>query len=140
MPGQTALVGRYPIVICIAIALHLVWSLGLLMDPVAVNATGPHALLIIAGDASKASLLFVTVAALASIGVMEPQHPWRALFILPQQIVLWFSAVGAGRAMFLGTFADGTIRTSWFLIVDQVLIVLLTLGHTVSLLLMTRDR
>lgn len=136
------LVGRYPLSVCIACALHLVWAVGLLHQPDAIHATGLYTIMAISGDSvTIAAAIFAAVAVLASVGlVFRPTSGlYAAIFILPQQVVLWFSMVGAAHAMWLGVYADGVARTSWFLIVDQLPIVLIAFGHMAALLFIAAE-
>lgn len=133
-------ISRYPISICVACAMHFIWAIGLAVEPTAINATGLFTVLIIARDSYIAAALYGLVAVMAMIGVMSKRPEWRVLLILPQQIILWFSVVGAVHAMYLGQFADGVLRERWFLIVDQVPVVLITLGHTAALLFIAEHR
>lgn len=129
------MVGRYPISICTACLMHIVWSVGLVLQPDAIHATGLHTVLVIAREPIYAAFIFGLVAFLAMVGIAAENIAARVTMILPQQIVLWFSVVGAMRAMYLGEFADGTVRAHWFLVVDQIPVVLIALGHTAALLL-----
>lgn len=123
-----------PISVCIAIALHLVWTVGLYMEPSAINATGLHTMLTIAHSPRTAAIIFGMVAFLACMGLFVRRRWLSVCLLLPQQAALWVSVVGAVSAMMLGEFADGIQRAHWFLIVDQVPIVLIALGHTMALL------
>ena len=134
------MLGYYPVVICVTIALHLIWALGLAMEPAAINATALHTLLVIAKSPHMAAAIYAGVAMLAIVGMAAPSRYARVILILPQQAVLWFSVVGAAYAMFLGQFADGVQRAHWFLIVDQVPVILIAVGHTAALLLIAGDK
>ena len=145
-------IGRYPISIIMAITLHFFWAAGLSSDPSSIGATGPHALVVIATNPHIAAAILFTVATLATLGtllsaeitrdlcrVIRVSETWVRIFLLlPQQVILWFSLVGAIDAMWLGQFADGVERPHWFLIVDQIPVVLVALGHTAALLLISR--
>lgn len=133
------LIGRYPITIVITIMMHAVWSIGLMFDQEAINATGLHTVLLLARHPAVAAFLFGAVAISAAGGLVIKQRYLRVFLILPQQLILWFSIVGAGYAMFLGQFADGIQRAHWFLIVDQIPVVLIALGHTAALLLIAEN-
>lgn len=127
-------ISRYPVSVCVACTMHAIWSLGLVLEPTAINATGLHTVLVIAREPIYASFLFAIVAFLAVLGVIARETWRRVIFMLPQQIVLWFSVVGAAHAMYLGQFADGVERGHWFLIVDQIPVILIAAGHTAALL------
>jgi TM2 domain-containing membrane protein YozV len=92
------------------------------------------------GSSQVAGYVFLGVASLAMIGLAARNRHLRVYLILPQQLILWFSVVGAAHAMYLGQFADGIQRAHWFLVVDQVPIVLIALGHTVALLFIASDQ
>ena len=137
MPFQEyggGIVGRYQVIICVAIVMHMIWAFGLAIDQEAINATGLHTLLVVAHLPSVAAVIYCGVATLATVGLSLRQTPFTVFLILPQQVVLWFSIVGALHAMYLGQFADGVQRDNWFLIVDQIPVVLIGFGHTVALL------
>lgn len=126
---------RYPaIAVLTACAMHLIWSIGLVLEPHAINATGLHTVLVVAQEPIYAAFLFGLVAMLAIVGVVKPNPFERVMWMLPQQAILWFSVVGAGNAMYLGQFADGIQRSHWFLIVDQIPVVLIAVGHTAAML------
>lgn len=127
-----------PTVVGITVALHLTWATGLFFEPSAINATALHTMLILTGDPFLSALIFGMVAILAMLGILTNPLADRILLILPQHLVLWVSTVGVFYAMYMGQFADGVPRSHWFLIVDQIPVVLLAFGHTVALILMAR--
>lgn len=122
----------------LAIIMHLVWAGVLSFDADAINATGPHALLLIARRPDIAAGVLFTVAVLAIVGCSIEERVPRIVLLLPQQVILWFSLIGAANAMWMGQFADGTVRSSGFLVVDQIPVVLVALGHTAALLWIAR--
>lgn len=128
----------YPTVVGITVALHLVWATGLFFNPSSIHATALHAMFTLTGDPFLGAIIFGTVALLAVLGLMAHEVRDQVLLILPQHTVLWVSAVGAGWAMYSGQYADGTERDHWFIVVDQVPIILLALGHTVALVFISR--
>lgn len=132
-------VSRYPISICIACAMHLIWAAGLLMEPQAINATGVYTILVIAQSPTIAAAIFFSVAVMASVGLLFENPLIRTLLIIWQQLILWFSMIGAVHAMYLGTYADGVERVSWFLIVDQIPVVLIAYGHMLALLFIAAE-
>lgn len=126
---------KLPISVCTAIALHLIWAVGLMFEPSAIHATGLHTMLVIAHSPMMAGIVFASVALLALVGIVSKVRWLCVWLLLPQQAALWVSVVGAANAIFMGQFADGVQRSSWFLLVDQVPVVLIALGHTTALLL-----
>jgi hypothetical protein len=135
---------RYPVIIFVAVALHLIWAAGLIIDPSSVHVTATHAVLQIAGSYSLSAFIFALTALLATIGMVGlngKATAWRYCLLLPQHITLWISAIGCIHAMFEGAFADGVERGHWFLIVDQMPVVLIACAHTFALYFMVlRDR
>ena len=126
----------YPIIICVTIAMHLSWAAGLMIEPSVIQATALHTLLRATGSPQIAAFIYGGVAVLATVGLLSPWRPIRVWLILPQQIVLYlFSVSGVTYAIFLGEFADGTVRTHWFLVVDQIPVVLIAFGHSAALFL-----
>lgn len=57
-----------------------------------------------------------------------------AILIIPQQFLLWISALGALSAIFNQQFADGTQRPWAFLAADQGPYVLLAISYTFAVL------
>jgi hypothetical protein len=131
---------NHSISISLAIAMHLVWSVGLVLDGRAINATGLHTMLSITHDPGYAALLFGVVALMALCSMFVRRSWLTVALLLPQQAALWVSVVGAINAMAIGQFADGISRGHWFLVVDQIPVVLITLGHTAALLLIAEKR
>jgi hypothetical protein len=58
--------------------------------------------------------------------------------MVPQQFLLFISAGGAIQAMVEGQFADGTIRSVYFLLADQSPAVLAAIGHTLAIVATAR--
>ncbi len=133
----------FPTVVALAVALHLLWCAGILLEPSSVFATAPSAALVLMGLVTGSqqwapAILFFVVAMMAGYGLCI-RSPWRHLWMVPQHAVLSISAIGALHAMWLGQFADGVQRTRWFLIVDQSPIVLITLAHLTALILISKE-
>lgn len=130
---------RLPIIILVAIALHIVWAIGLAVNPAASNATAVHALMLLTKYTDVAALILAVAAAFASVGVGWrwawglPARLWRVLLLLPQQCLLMISSIGAMDAMLSSSFADGVARPLWFIVVDQIPVILITLGTLTAL-------
>lgn len=133
----------FPTVVALAVALHLLWAAGIILEPSSVFATAPSSVLVLMGIVTGSqqwapAILFAAVAMLAGWGLISTS-PWRHLWMVPQHLVLSISAIGAMHAMWLGEFADGVTRTHWFLIVDQSPIVLITLAHLTALIFISKE-
>jgi hypothetical protein len=120
--------------------LHLVWAGTLLIENTAMNGTAMHALYVMFGSVN---ILFVALLAVSGCAAWGAISQWRhAMFlVIPQQIFLLVSAAGALEAMWLGQFADGVLRSSAFIVADQIYVVLTAFGHSIAIIsLLLRDR
>lgn len=147
MPARLLYATRLPIIVLVAIALHGVWAVGLLIDPSAHYATAVHALMLLTKHTMVAALILLVVASSASLGIgwrrnvwVFPAHTVRAILILPQQCLLIMSSIGALSAMLASSFVDGVIRPLWFIVVDQVPVILITIGHFTALAHIARSK
>ncbi len=125
----------FPVSVLTASILHLVWALGLFLDPASRNATAIHALLLITSSTQLAGTILLLVALLAILGAFLDKV-WvglRVALILPQQCILIMSSIAASEAMMRQSFADGVLRPFWFITVDQAPIIVITAGYLVSL-------
>lgn len=114
------------------ICLHWLWGALLLSSPAPLNITAINSLTHFGFiSSSYVGVLFLVVAFLAAISRATPKAV-SIFFILPQQLVLLVSAVGAVTAMISGTFADGVVRSVPFLIADQAPAVLIAAFHILS--------
>lgn len=130
-----------PLTICVAIAMHLIWSVSLGVDPSGMGVTAISMLQAVPGvNYVIAALIFGTVAFLATIGLIMREPALRVMFILPQQVTLWFSFVGVAHAVWVGHFASGYVASPLYLLMDQVPVVLIAIGHTAALLLIAGAR
>lgn len=118
-----------------AVGLHLVWSVLLLISPAPERATAVYALSMLFPNRFGLVVILVTVATCALYGLFKQSSGVtdRVLLLAPQQLVLGVSAAGAIGAMVLGHFADGTVKPSAFIIVDQAPAVLALLVHSASI-------
>lgn len=116
-------------IIWYAIVMHWIWGITLLFsrDPLAITTISS---LIASGfvTAPHAAIMYLSIAFLALIGMAAPKVV-GVLLLIPQQIVLIISAVGAFRAMMTGVFPDGAIRSHSFLVADQIPAVLAAIFH-----------
>lgn len=124
---------RLSIMVLFAVALHLWWTLMILIDRSAVNATGIaslHRFIFPAG--LLAAVLFA--AAVMAFAALFIRRPWMVLLLLPQQVLLMMSAAGALEAIWLAQFADGVLRPRAFIAADQMYSVLAAIGHTMAII------
>lgn len=121
------------IMVLCAVVIHLTMAFALWFDDSAVGATAVHALHRFIATPKILSVTFASVAMLALTGVFT-KGPWVWTLLIPQQVVLTLSADGAFDAIWLGHFADGTIRPWGFILADQVPALAIAAAHTVAIL------
>ena len=121
------------IMVLFSVALHLVWAMLIIADTSAMDATAiasVHRWI----DYPWIILALISVASLAIIG-LAAGSPWFVLLLIPQQILLTMSAVGAIEAIWISQFADGVIRSRAFITADQVYSILTAIGHTAAIVM-----
>ncbi len=128
------------IVVACVIAMQFIWAVGLAIDPSSQNATAVFALMAMTKDPMAVSHLLIVSTLLATIGFLSSNLFVKIIFLIPQQILLTISAVGCINAMYSSSFADGVIRSRWFIILDQSPVVLFWIGHTIVLIIMASHR
>lgn len=84
-------------------------------------------------------ILYLSVACLAIQGLFMPGKT-AIPFLLPQGIVAALAALGATRAMILGTYADGVVRTPIFIMADQIPAVIVAGMYWLLILLIILDK
>ena len=140
---------NYPIILC-GIALQYIWAFALIVDPIVVNATAINALApyfhrhpgpfhISDWDFApiRWAMVFVLLAT-ASLSFLSFQFERKlhtVLALIPQQFILLLSTGAIMRSIYLGQFADGTVRTPAFLLADQAPVLLLMVFHTWAVIL-----
>lgn len=122
----------HTIIVWYVIILHWLWGSLLLASSAPLSITAIFTVVRL-GLASfrEVGVLYLSASLLAWLGLfMSPGI--GSLFLLPQFTLLGCSAYGAIRAMVLGTFADGVIRSHTFLMADQAPSVIIFLFYFVS--------
>lgn len=82
--------------------------------------------------------LLLAVSSLAFAGFYFKRNIYTIFSLLPQQFVMFLCAGGAMKSMVSGVFADGTVRTSAFLMADQVPLLSIAIFHTWAVVLLAR--
>lgn len=125
---------HYQWMILYAILLHWVWGSVLMSSTAPLQVTAISTIIKIGlVSAPAAGLFYLLVAVTAMIGLFVHKK-YSIFFLLPQSAVLWLGAYGAWKAMTLGMFADGVIRSHEFLITDQAPAVIAAIFHTAAVL------
>ena len=127
----------YRFIFLYAIFQHVGWGLLLLWDKRASGVTAIASMSDRLGVTASA-VAFLIVGVLAFVALFLERQRWRGIFLapallIPQQIVLMFSAAGAVHAMISSSFADGVVRPRAFLIADQYPAVIVMLFHTLAI-------
>lgn len=119
-------------VLC-AVAIHLSWAYALALDPSALGATAIHAIYRFVPSRDGVAIVCCLVAMLALIGIFSRSSKTVIWLLIPQQIVLTFSAAGAIEAIYLGQYADGVLRPIGFIFGDQVSSIWMAFWHTMAI-------
>lgn len=115
--------------------LHLVWGAALLLSPDARFAT--PLFWSARADANIVGLLFLAVGLAGLWAITRTAASWKTLFaLLPQQVTLVLSATAIAYSVALGRFLDGVERARGFLLADHLALVIFTVLHIVTLVLM----
>ena len=127
--------GAFSTMVLYAVGLHLIWAFCGLSSPTAFDSTALSALYRLAGTFTPLACFTV---ALMAVGAMFCHKPLRMVgLMLPQQALLVVSGIGAAKAVYLGSFPDGVIRSHEFILSDQAPALLAVLTHTCAILLAT---
>lgn len=114
------------------IAMHWLWGSMLQLGTAPLGITAISSLTHFGFvSAPYVGLMLLTVSMLAAISRAAPKSV-SLLFMIPQQLVLVVSALGAITAMQTGTFADGEVRPIPFIVADQAPSVLIAVFHILS--------
>lgn len=129
---------RWHIVITLACSLHIIQALMLYLDPTVIGVTSLSTVGRLVGAQTTIGILLVT-AGLAIWSQFRPISMTKALVIIPQQLLLFVSAAGVLKHMALGEFADGAERAHEFIAADQMMVVLISIGHAWGLVGLWRE-
>lgn len=125
------------LIVLYAVLLHIIWAVSLIINPAVSGVTGIHILLHYMGSPLLTAIVLLAAAVFAVLGCVVWQ-PYRAFFLLPQQLLLLLSASGALWAMITAQYADGVLRTHTFLIADQAPALLAAAFHTIAIVVLAR--
>lgn len=124
-------------IIWYAILLHLIWGAILLLSPEPVNTTPIYTISLLIPSQHLMGLALLASGTCMIIACMHlaPHRPsLKALpFLLPQQFLLLLTTVGALTAAMTGTYADGVMRSPFFIFADQLPAILAGTLHTASI-------
>ena len=125
---------RNQLILWAAVAQHFTWALALCFSPDPCKVTS-IAGICTSGGRWGAVALFSLVSTLAVCGLVRPrQTPRGMLLMLPQQVLLMWSAAVAAWCIGNGQFADGAVYSRAFIGTDQELHIVLAALHTIAVL------
>lgn len=118
-------------VLCTAITLHGLWAVILFAANHELRTT-PMSYLIGAFGQKVSAVILVVGAVLAFYGIRHPG--WKGLaFSLPQNLLLFVAASSGIVSALYGRYPDGVVRSSAFILTDQLPMILMAFLHAASL-------
>lgn len=116
------------LIVPLCAVIHATYALIYLLAPAVAHITALHLLHDLIGPLMAPVLLAVAVLSLTPLAVHSPA--WAVhLFLWPQQFVLFLMAASALEAVAFGTYPDGVVRPSLFILADQCYAPYLALAH-----------
>lgn len=114
--------------------LHLAWAILLLIDPVGLHTAPLAALGLFTQDSGHltSAILFFSCAC-AVPGFIHSTKFWSRPCFMPQQLLLLISATHSLTLILAGSYADGVVRPSLFILADQLPNLVATVMHTLAL-------
>lgn len=128
---------NFPIIL-LAIIQQYIGAFSILVNADAYDATNLQILHHIVPVHVALLLIMVVVPTIAAVGFMAEKKVTTLLCLVPQQLLLYLSAGSGIRAIVLGQYADGTMRSHAFIAADQGLTVFLAVFHTWAMMLILR--
>ena len=119
-------------VLC-AVCMHISWAISIAFDPSTLDGTAVHALYRVIPSRWVVATSCAIAAAMAIAGIIN-RGQYGVLLMIPQQILLLFSAAGAVEAMYLMQYADGVLRPLGFIFGDQIGSVWMAVWHSVAII------
>lgn len=119
-------------VLC-AVSIHISWGIVLAFDASTLDGTAVHAIYRFFPSREAVALICVLVAMLALLGISSRSSKLVIWLLIPQQIILTFSAAGAIEAIYLGQYADGVLRPIGFIFGDQIASLWMAWWHTMAI-------
>ena len=127
---------RY-LIIWYAIILHLIQgSLLVASDTAGFVTSTSHVRIWLHLSAENLGILYLVVAVLAllSIAVFRSFSLQRIIALLPQQVLITLAAAGAAVSIADSQFADGVVRSRYFIGADQSPIIIAAVMHSMAVL------
>lgn len=109
---------------------HLTWAVALLIsreDAFGSTPLSPFQVLV----SPWAAVLMITTSVMSLVASGFKNHLIRVMMFLPQQVVLYMSAMASAAAVASGHYADGVMRPPMFILTDQVGTIVLAIAYTI---------
>jgi hypothetical protein len=106
-------------------AIHLVWAACIALSKESLNVT---ALFVFRSVGYRAIAMAVLGA--SSLSAIYAIYAGEDVWLIPQQIVVVLTAIGALHAIKAGQFLDGVKRSRAFLLADQANVICIAIWHT----------
>lgn len=123
------------LIFAFATIMHMTWGFSLLLSSESLQTTGVALMIKLCNCQGGAGVAFIFASVLAMFSIANyPDRPiTNMLLMMPQQVFLVIAALSAIFCIIDGRFADGTLRSPVFLLIDQFWLVLICLLHSVAL-------
>ncbi len=122
--------------ILFATLIHYIWGIVTILPP-GEQTTGTSSVkALFGGDDVTVGVIFLIAAFCASIALCHTfERTWlNVLLVMPQQLLLLVSSIGAIECVWAGQFADGIVRSHEFILEDQAPIIILCYLHAVAII------
>jgi hypothetical protein len=121
-------------VIFIAVILHFFLGIILIISPVIINTTSTGLMIQYFSNKYIAGLVLIFISLLSTYSLYRKTFDKKNVFLLlPQQLFLILSAGWAINSVFVGHFSDGIIRSPYFILADQLPIILIAVFFTLAI-------
>ncbi|HSE46532.1 MAG TPA: hypothetical protein VLA89_14505 [Gemmatimonadales bacterium] len=105
--------------------LHSVWALMIFTAQETLHTTPMWGLTLLIDQPRVLAATLIACAALAVVGGSFSREVKGLVMMLPQQMLLLASVMGILKAVAAGAYADGIVRSSLFILADQVPLLLI---------------
>ncbi len=120
-----------------ASTLHVAWAVLIWWDNAATGSTTLASIADTFGFITPWLCLSVAITACAAFWVGRPLY--RFLLMIPQQVLLVFSAVGAAGAIWHSSYADGELRPMAFIASDQMWAIVAVVCYSLAVVFTASD-
>lgn len=123
----------FPYVFYAVALMHLIWGVGCLLSDAPLHTVGIENIYILSDSWLVTGLIFLTTS-LLGIVFAQKSSILAAAALGPQQFLLILSASRAIISIVQGHFADNSVYPAWFIAVDTLSLIIITIIHAVPYL------